>query len=338
MLLEILLLAWNRCRSGLFCCVLNTVFRNWCLNMLSTCTVNEICAALPHPIQLVFQRSADVPSLPAHSSLLFVPFLGRRDSFSFKCSLWVPTGLAWAAVYYLCIRKGRKASKGQIPGAGGMREQRPRRRGCGALGWRLPAVQRELHRERGSGKGRVKTRWELQMDFILQSERGASVPVAQVNRCLCEMLKPLWGEEGMTTAVMVIYMWVIHVVEHRCVLQVFYSFACVLKSALCFSAELFLKWVKPFLCGSIKQSIMFSFSFPVLSQFACLAVLFLPPFSHESSYAACEYYDLIQAVEMWESELCKVPSNWKQTPLSLFLNVLESHFQKWFRITLKLFL
>lgn len=42
------------------------------------------------------------------------------------------------------------------------------------------------------------------MDFILQSEKEASIPVVYVNRCLCEMLKPLCGGEGVTTAVMVI--------------------------------------------------------------------------------------------------------------------------------------
>lgn len=72
----------------------------------------------------------------------------------------------------------------------------------------------------------------------------------------------------------------------------------VLNSALQFSAELFLILVKPILYGSIKQSIFSSVSFLVWSQFACLAVLFLAPYSHERSYAACECYVLIQAGEM----------------------------------------
>lgn len=78
-------------------------------------------------------------------------------------------------MYYLCIRKGGKASKGEIPGARGTQEQDPPGDGAAAPSGggsvRCSAGSRELPRERGSGKGRVKTRCELRMDFVLQSER-----------------------------------------------------------------------------------------------------------------------------------------------------------------------
>lgn len=153
------------------------------------------------------------------------------------------------------------------------------------------------------------------------------------------MLKTLWGEVEVTmTTVMVILKQVVRMAEHRFILQVTTPLlSYVPNSVLLFSAEQVLKLVKPIVYGII---VYFPVSLVVWSRVVCLPCgLVYSPFPHEGSFATCLRYCYSSSWDMTGPELCKVPSNWKQIPLSLlFQKVLDSHFQKWFRTTLKLFL
>ena len=102
------------------------------------------------------------------------------------------------------------------------------------------------------------------------------------------------------TNVMVILKQVVHIAGHRCILQVTTALlSSVLNSVLVFSAEQFLKLVKPIVHGIIKQSIYFPVSLLVWSQVVCLPCgLVSSPFPHERSYATCVYYVVIQVVEI----------------------------------------
>lgn len=102
MLFEVLGLPLNWCRTGPFC-ALNAVFRNQCLNTLSTCSWVETCHVFPYKIQLMYVSvSADVQShfLP---STCFSS--GRYNSLSFKCSLNIGN-VVWfclSCLFYVCI-------------------------------------------------------------------------------------------------------------------------------------------------------------------------------------------------------------------------------------------
>lgn len=133
--------------------------------MLSTCTGNE--AVLPHPIH--FPVQCWCPALPAHSSLLFVPFLGRRNSFSFRRSLrtvgaeWLGSGCRVLLVFGKGregLWRGRSRSpRGAAPAAAASPGQRsgsgaaaPSRGGSRRCSWGLWGST-------GSGKAGAQTCW-----------------------------------------------------------------------------------------------------------------------------------------------------------------------------------
>lgn len=107
------------------------------------------------------------------------------------------------------------------------------------------------------------------------------------------MLKTLWGTRnnvGITmTTVMVIVKQVIHVTEHRFVLQVTTALlSSVPNSVLVFAAEQFLKLLKPVVNGITKQNIYFPVNLLVWSWVVCLPCgLVSSPFPHERSCAKC---------------------------------------------------
>lgn len=115
--------------------------------------MNEIRAALPHPLQLIFQRGADVPSLPARSSPPFVPFLGSRDSFSSKrSSLAVSAKWLGRSCRVLLVHEGgREGLAGRVPGAAGCGRGSPRDGSGSAAGLRRPRVAAPCAAARAAG-------------------------------------------------------------------------------------------------------------------------------------------------------------------------------------------
>lgn len=99
---------------------------------------------------------------------------------------------------------------------------------------------------------------------------------------------------------MVIVKQVVHIAEHRCILQVTTALlSSAPNSVLLFSEEQFLKLVKPVVCGIIKQSIYFPVSLLVWSRVVCWPCgLVSSPFPHARSYATCVYCVVIQVVEI----------------------------------------
>lgn len=182
------------------------------------------------------------------------------------------------------------------------------------------------------------------MDFILQSEKEAASSVVLVNGCLfIEDAQNLvgWSRnngdncDGYCEAS-----------RSYCWTQVYspghYSFAilCTKFSPTFFRRAIF-EVSKACSMWNYKAEYLFPCQFAGLVSGSLLALWFgFFPFS--TCKELCHMCVLCCYSSGWDmtgSELCKVPSNWKQIPLSpLFPKVPDSHFQKWFRTTLKLFL
>lgn len=113
------------------------------------------------------------------------------------CALWVPSGLARAAVCCWCLERGGKGSEGAVPGARGVRrqqQQRPRDSGAAAA-LRRPRVAAPGGAAGDCGVPPVLAKRELKpaelgLGFILQAAQEPSIPVLAVSRCLCEILHP----------------------------------------------------------------------------------------------------------------------------------------------------
>lgn len=98
MLFEILVLPWKWCRSGMFC-VLNTVFRNWCVNTLSIGSMCEMYVAFPQKIQLIFLAYCWCVISPFVSVLIGIIASVSNTPWTF----WIPHILVWTVILCFCI-------------------------------------------------------------------------------------------------------------------------------------------------------------------------------------------------------------------------------------------